>query len=120
MSIIDYIPEGQSNAISRRALCAATGLPDRMMRKEIEHARKEHAILNSQDGQGYFLPLPEERPLVLRWVRQERSRSQSVYDSTTGAEKWLAGDSGANLIKVHSYVRRRKKNGSQIEGQVTL
>jgi len=122
MNIIDYIPEGQSNAISRRALCAATGLPDRMMRKEIERARQEHAILNSQDGSGYFRPAPGEAYLIERWLRQERSRERSVRDATRGAEKALFGGS-RELIPVHAYVRRKRRREDerpQVEGQTTL
>jgi hypothetical protein len=121
MNIIDYIPCGKDNAISRRMLCDITGLPDRMMRHEIERARKQYAILNSQDGSGYFLPSVEEKPLVERWIRQERHRSKQIGNSTLGAEKWLVGDSDGKCIAVHGYVRRKHKTAEpkrQIDGQM--
>jgi len=121
MNIIDFIPYGKDNAISRKQLCAITGLPDRMMRHEIERARKQYAILNSQDGSGYFLPSSEEKPLVERWIRQERHRSEQIGNSTLGAEKWLVGDSDGKRIAVHGYVRRKHKVAEperQIENQL--
>ena len=121
MTIIDYIPFGRDNAISRRQLCTVTGLPDRVMRHEIEKARKDYAILNI-DGSGYFRPADGEAYLTERWLKQERSREKSVRDSTRGAEKALLGRN-RELIPVHSYVRRKRRGEGekpQVEGQLTL
>lgn len=118
MNIIDYIPIGRSNAISRRALCQITELPDRLMRREIERARKDYAILNI-DGSGYFRPDEGESYLVERWLKQERSRERHVRDSTRGAERALLG-SCRELIPVHSYIRRKRRGEDerpQVEGQ---
>lgn len=124
MNIIEFIPFGKENAISRRKLRDLSGMPDRVMRKEIEKARSEYAILNAQDGSGYFRPTPEERPLVERWLRQERSRCRAVEQSTRGAEKFLSGEAAeSGVVAVRSYLRRRRKNengASQIEGQMLL
>ena len=121
MNIIDFIPYGKENAISRKQLSERCGLRDRVMRKMIEKERREYPILNSQDGSGYFRPLPEEKPLVERWLRQERRRSQSIGNSTLGAEKWLTGNSTGNLIAVRSYLRAKHKVAEperQVEGQM--
>lgn len=122
MNIIDYIPTGQSNAISRRTLRTVTGLPDRLMRKEIERARRDYAILNAQDGSGYFRPAPGEAYLTERWLRQERSRECSVRDATRGAERALLGGN-RELVPVHAYVRRKRRGADekpQVEGQTRL
>lgn len=44
-SITDYIPFGKENAVTRAHLRAATGLPDRKIREEIEQARRRGAII---------------------------------------------------------------------------
>lgn len=77
------------------------------MRREIEKARQDYAILNAQDSSGYFRPAENEFYLVERWLKQERSRERSVRDSTRGAERVLLG-SNRELIPVHSYVRRKR------------
>lgn len=54
-AIETYIPEGRENAITRKGLCAVTGLSDRKVREEIEQARRRGVIIiNAQDGAGYF------------------------------------------------------------------
>lgn len=122
MKIIDYIPSGHDNAISRKQLCEATGLPDRVMRHEIERARQDYAILNAQDGSGYFRPAEGEAYLTERWLKQERSREKSVREATRGAEKALLG-SNREFIPVHAYIRRKKRGEDekpQVSGQLTL
>ncbi len=55
MNILDYIPYGRDNAVSRQALAALTGLEDRMIRKEINRLReKGEFILSSSHSVGYW------------------------------------------------------------------
>jgi glycerol-3-phosphate O-acyltransferase len=122
MNIIDYIPTGQCNAISRKQLCNITGLPDRVMRHEIEKVRQDYAILNAQDGSGYFRPAEGEAYLTERWLKQERSREKSVREATRGAEKALIGRN-RELTYVHAFMRRKRRGEDekpQVEGQIRL
>ena len=64
MDIVDYIPFGRENAVTRAQLRIVTGLNDRQIREQISQARRDTVILNMQDGKGYFRPLPEERHIV--------------------------------------------------------
>jgi glycerol-3-phosphate O-acyltransferase len=121
INIIDYIPTGRDNAINRKQLCTITGLPDRLMRHEIEKARRDYAILNI-DGSGYFRPADGEFDLIQKWLRQERNREKSVRDSTRGAEKVLLGRN-REIVWVPSYTRRKhvgEDEKPQIEGQIKL
>ena len=86
---IDMIPVGRENAISRNELCIMTGMTDRQMRKAIHELRRNHCILNVQDGNGYFRPTVQEAPLVRRFVLQERSRALSGLWASKGAKEWL-------------------------------
>lgn len=55
MNILDYIPTGKENAITRCELNILTGLTDRNNRELIRKAREGGAIiLNLQDGVGYY------------------------------------------------------------------
>ena len=89
MNIEEYIPFGQKNAISRKRLSGMTGLPDRQNRKMIEIARRTVPIINLQDGNGYFRPLPEERNLVFQWIVQENNRAKQSLVNLKGAKKFL-------------------------------
>ena len=55
MNIIDYIPQGKENKISRESLSMCTNLPDRSVRRLISEARAQgHAIVGDPEG-GYYM-----------------------------------------------------------------
>ena len=74
-SITDYIPFGKENAVTRAHLRAATGLPDRKIREEIEQARRRGAIIiNAQDGAGYYQS--EDIKDIAKQYRQNERRGK--------------------------------------------
>ena len=90
MNIIDYIPVGRNNAVSRTELSIATGLEDRIIRDMIHKARGEVAILNMQDGRGDFLPDkndPVEVALLYAYEKQETARKDSIEWSLNGVRR---------------------------------
>lgn len=90
--ILDYIPTGQKNAITRSELCRATGLNDRVMRVAIHKARRKIPVLNMQDGNGYFIPdmnTESDRLLLKRYVRQEESRLKNIGWALRSARRTL-------------------------------
>ena len=86
-NIIDFIPHGKENAISRTSLVINTGLSDRKVRDLIALERRNHVILNAQDGKGYYRPLPEEKADVERFVTQETHRAKSIFWSLRAAKR---------------------------------
>ena len=89
MDIVDYIPYGRKNAITRTRLRIVTGLNDRQIREQISQARRDTVILNMQDGKGYFRPLPEERHLVESYAKQETARLKSIGWSLKATRQML-------------------------------
>ena len=89
MDIVDYIPFGRKNAITRTRLRIVTGLNDRQIRRMIAEARENTVILNMQDGKGYFRPLPEERHLVESYAKQETARLKSIGWSLKATRQML-------------------------------
>lgn len=83
MNIIDYIPKGSENAISRTSLCMKTGLKDRVVRNLIEEARRNTIIISNNDGSGYWIypddPTDEEKLMLERYVKQQESRAKSIF-----------------------------------------
>ena len=84
ITIIDLIPTGRENAISRDylvTLCVQHGLvkenlkdKDRAMRDLVGEARKKYVVLNLSDGNGYYRPTLKEFLDLQRHIRQIRSR----------------------------------------------
>ena len=93
MYILDYIPTGHSNAITRETLQSLTHLSDRKIRVLIAEANKsapdDVLIINLQDGMGYFRPAPDEDYLVRVWRMQEKVRGISVDESVEAADRYL-------------------------------
>lgn len=89
MNIMDYIPFGHENGVTRRQLAAAVGSDDRGIREMIAKARRKYVICNMQDGKGYFRPAENEAYMVKRFLRQERHRKKQIEAAFPAAEKWL-------------------------------
>ena len=89
MNIVDYIPHGQKNAITRSELVKITRQSDRVVREMICQARRETPILNTQNGEGYFIPLSTEKQLVERWLKQESKRAKSIFWSAKSAKEFI-------------------------------
>lgn len=88
MKLLDYIPYGRENAITRSNLCKVSELDDRVVRERIGQLRRDNVILNLQDGSGYFRPLlPDESELVERFVKQETKRLKSIGWSLKAARR---------------------------------
>lgn len=100
IKIIDYIPFGHKNAISRQELCHRVGMSDRKMRNMIEEeSTPEHPILNLQDGQGYFQPLDEEMHLVRLYRQQEYDRASHIMKRVRAVDKFYKNVTGEECRK---------------------
>lgn len=98
-SIVDLIPVGRDNAISRKLLvqlCVNNGLingnlspasQDREMRKLIEKARLDYVILNFSDGNGYYRVSREDMQDLQRYIKQGENRAKANFRSLTMAKK---------------------------------
>ena len=105
MNIIDFIPEGKENAVTREYLCSVTGFPDRKIRDEIARARLDCAILNLSDGKGYYRPTKDDYADLRRYKKQEENRIRSI-------------SMGLNPIRLLLSVNKKKSDC--IEGQMDI
>lgn len=96
INIIEYIPEGQENAISRKDLCRLTGLTDRNVRNLIEAARRETIIISNNDGSGYWLypedPTEREKEMLHKFVKQQENRAKSIFYALRPARLLTKGE----------------------------
>ena len=60
MNIIDYIPKGRDNKISRESLVLCTGLPDRSVRRLISAARAQGSPIVGSPTGGYYIAETDE------------------------------------------------------------
>lgn len=90
--ILQFIPTGSKNAISREFLSAVSGVRDRSMRKFIETARLKIPIINLSDGDGYYIPDMNDRNDAMalkKFYKQEKSRENSLHQTNAVIEQTL-------------------------------
>lgn len=91
VNILDYIPIGHDNAISRCDLRQLTKLSDRDMRHAIEHARYAGApVINN--GHGYFIPDSDDLEDVHQcreYMHAMSSRTQALEAGVEVLKDWL-------------------------------
>ncbi len=82
---------GKRNAISRAELIATTGYKDRRIREAIESLRHTKAILNLDQGDGYYIPESntQGRHEAALWIRKQNTRMRSMKAATRGAERFI-------------------------------
>lgn len=81
MNIADLLSPGVENAIPRRDLINLTGLPDRVLRRQIETERRAGTPILSDNASGYFLPASEaERKQCVRSMRSRAAEIATTAD----------------------------------------
>ena len=84
--IVNLIPKGKDNAISRSWLRYALGTSDRQVRKMIHDAREDgYLIINT--GKGYYIP--DNKEDLIRFYRREKARIASTYAGIRNARAQL-------------------------------
>ena len=87
--IVDYIPKGKENKISRQSLALGTGLPDRSVRRLISAARADgHAIVGDPEGGYYMAETEEDLSLLLGELASRMGKLAQCYNAVK--EKGLA------------------------------
>ena len=82
MNIIDYIPKGKENKISRESLTICTQLPDRSVRRLISAARAEgHAIVGDPEGGYYMAETEADVSLLLAELASRMGKLAQCYNA---------------------------------------
>lgn len=101
--IIEYIPFGRENAITRRRLCYLTGLKDRDVRSQIQKEAEKDPILSRSDGRGYYRPTLQDKEELWGYVKRESSRALSILRRLRQAKALLADMDSGRIEAVEEY-----------------
>lgn len=86
MDIIEYIPTGKKNAVSRAQLVILTGITDRAIREAIQAFNESgEGIIACECGKGYFVPETKEE--AERYIRYSQSYLLSLARKDRGMKK---------------------------------
>ena len=105
IDILQYIPAGKENAISRAELVLRTGLDDRTVRNEIKRLVKTGVpILSSSHSRGYWLS--DDIDEWEKYINETDHRRESLYFTTLELRKEFYRRKGIKATIVREHVRR--------------
>jgi len=114
MNILDYIPKGRNNAISRQDLEQLTGLSDRAIRKEIKKlVQKGIPILSSSQSKGYWYSDDIEE--LENFIKESKNRCRTEYLTVRALEKTLYEAKNIKVVPVRQHLR--KISNGDLDGQ---
>lgn len=109
MNILDNIPFGKDNAISRERLVQLTGMTDRAIRKSIQELREDgEIILSSSHGKGYWRS--DEASEIGKYIAENRSRIRKLYKTNKKLTEYYYARTGQKYITVSEHTRRINAN----------
>lgn len=117
--VINFIPVGKENAISRQALSELTCLNDRANRQAIEDARRNGIkVISRSSSRGYYIADNDTDWLDFLNEHRRRALSElSIYNE--GIRLVTDFDLSGRVIPVKAHLRHLKTD-TQAEGQMAL
>lgn len=105
MDILQYIPHGKENAVTRSELCRLTKLPDRCVRQEIEKLRRKGApILSSSSAKGYWVS--DDISEIRAFLKEFDHRINTQNKNMARLRRYCNEVTGVRCINVRQHTRR--------------
>lgn len=115
MDILQYIPHGRENAISRNELSRLLKMSDRRARKLIERERQRGIpILSSSRGEGYWLS--EDISEIKAFLKESENRIKTEKRNTAAIKRRYDAETGARYTTVSEHTRRL--GNDYVDGQI--
>ena len=115
MDILQYIPHGKENAISRGELSRLLKKSDRQARKLIEQERQRGIpILSSSKGEGYWLS--EDISEIRAFLKESENRIKTEKRNTTAIKRRYDAETNARYTTVSEH--KRRLGDDYVEGQI--
>lgn len=118
MNILDFIPTGKENAISKEKLCKLTGIKDeRIIRDAIKRQVESGVpILSSSGHKGYWYS--EDIDEIAEFIRENDHRSNAINRTTAKLKKRVYEMKNIKVTPVRQHYRRLDKG--DISGQLRM
>ena len=118
MNILDFIPIGKDNAITKQKLCELTGIKDeRLIRDAIKRqVEKGVPILSSSGHKGYWYS--EDIDEIAEFIRENEHRSNAIRKTTANLKKHLYDVQNIKVTSVKAHYRRL--NTGDVQGQIRM
>lgn len=99
MELIELIPEGRANAISKAQLTEITGLSERSLRLVVAGERRRGKIIltDCSGTKGYYKPTSSGE--VLAFIRSMRKRARETAAIADATERALMAETGQGVFE---------------------
>lgn len=105
MNILDFIPTGKENAISRQELMQRTGVGERLIRDAIKRQVENGVpILSSSGHKGYWYS--EDIDEIEEFIRENDHRANALSKTTAKLKKHLYTMKNIKVTPVRQHYRR--------------
>ena len=109
INVLNAIPYGKENAISKSELVALTGLSERQIRREIKELNAEltkegTAILSSSQYRGYWKS--EDIAEMKAYIRESKHRQQMLMKNDAPIQNLIYKAEGVKLVPVRAHLRK--------------
>lgn len=116
LDILQYIPHGRENAVTRAELCRLTKMPDRCVRMEIEKLRRKgNPILSSSSAKGYWIS--DDITEIQAFLKEFDHRISTQNKNMAELRRYCNEITGVHCTKVREHIRRLDKDYC-IDGQI--
>jgi hypothetical protein len=111
VELLNLIPYGKENAISRKDLSKLTGWDDRRVRDEIKRLmRNGERILSSSSAKGYWRS--DDPDEIERFLKESDNRRRTEALNVEPLRFFVAKSKGEDFISVRAHYRRIHKQAS--------
>ena len=109
INVLNAIPYGKENAISKSELIALTGLSERQIRQQIKElnaqlTKEGTAILSSSQYKGYWKS--KDIAEMKAYIRESKHRQQALMKNDAPIQNLIYKTEGVNLVPVKAHFRR--------------
>lgn len=105
MNLLQYIPIGKQNAITRAELSKITGISDRAIRQQIkDYVSKGIPVLSSSRHKGYWIA--ENITEIEEYLNECDNRRNSLYITNMKLRQLLYKAKGIKTVKVSEHLRK--------------
>ena len=106
MNILDFIPTGKENAISKQKLMEVTGIKDERLVRDAIKSQVENGvpILSSSGHKGYWYS--EDIDEIEEFIRENDHRANALSKTTAKLKKHLYAMKNIKVTPVRQHYRR--------------
>ena len=106
MNIIDFIPTGKENAVSKQKLMEVTGIKDERLVRDAIKSQVENGvpILSSSGHKGYWYS--EDIDEIEEFIRENDHRANALSKTTAKLKKHLYAMKNIKVTPVRQHYRR--------------